>query len=414
MRTLFLTFVSIGLLFSSCSNDQSNIEQNIQAVNHIVESRDLSGKWLAKLRISKSEYIPFVFEVSKDKICLINGEEKVEGGHIVHNERNTLIELPSFNSYLDVEQTSEGIRGKWVVRNKEGYYVDFDAEPYNGYRVFEHAKPTTSFDGLWDIQLNDKSKTHVVGKFKQKGSKVEGTFLTNTGDYRFLEGQANADSMVISSFVGSHSFMIKARTEGDSIFGQFFSSKHYKVDFKGVKTQKIKMDDPYELTYQVKDMDSLIVNLENIKGEATPFNFSKYNDEVVLVQIMGSWCANCYDEAMFFKQLHQKYSDKGLRIIGLSYESSRSKKQAMNSLNKFIEHNQLPYDIRYAGPAGKGTTSEQWHMLNKISSYPTSILLNKKGEIAQIHTGFNGPSTGELYTKYVKEMTSTIEGLLNE
>lgn len=414
MRTLFLTLVAVSTLFSSCSNEQSNKDQNIQAVNHISNSKDISGKWLAKLRISSTEFIPFVFEIDKGKICLINGEEKVEGGQIVHHETNSLIELPSFNSYLDVEKTSKGLKGKWVVRNKEGYYVDFDAIPYQGYRVFEKANPTTSFDGLWDIRLNDNSKTHVVGKFQQTGDKVEGTFLTNTGDYRFLEGQVNADSMLISSFVGSHSFMIKANIEGDSIFGQFFSSKHYKVDFKGIKTQEINMEDPYSLTYPVKDIDSLIVDLENIDGEVTPTNFSQYPGEVVLIQIMGSWCANCYDEAMFFKQLHKEYHDRGLKIIGLSYESSRSKKQAINSLNKFIEHNALPYDIKYAGPAGKNSTSERWHMLNKISSYPTSILLNKKGEIVQIHTGFNGPSTGELYTKYVNEMTDTIEKLLRE
>lgn len=413
MRTLFLTLVSLGLLFS-CSNDQVTSDSHTHAVNHIAEANDISGKWLAKLKISESEYIPFVFEIEKDKICLINGKEKVEGGEISHRDQNTLIELPSFNSYLDIQKTSEGLKGKWVVRNKEGYFVDFDAERYTGYRVFKDARPETSFDGLWDIHLSDNNQTHVVGKFKQVKDKVEGTFLTNTGDYRFLEGQVDADSMIISSFVGSHSFMIKARTEGDSIFGQFFSSKHYRVDFKGVKTQKINMEDPYGLTYPVKDIDSLIVNLENIEGEKTPVNFSKYTDEVVLIQIMGSWCANCYDEALFFKDLHEKYADKGLRIIGLSYESSRSKRQAMNSLNKFVEHNNLPYDVRYAGPAGKGKTSEQWSMLNRISSYPTSILLNKKGKIAQIHTGFNGPSTGELYTSYVNKMTHTIEGLLNE
>jgi len=414
MRTLFLTLVSVGLLMSSCTNEKPKTEQYIQAISHPEEAANISGKWLAKLRISDSEQIPFVFEIQKDKICLINGQEKVEGGQITYHEKNTLIELPSFNSYLDVERTSEGLKGKWVVRNKEGYFVDFDAKPYLGYRVFEDAQPKVNFDGLWDINLGDNNQTHVVGKFSQKGDRVEGTFLTNTGDYRFLEGQADADSMVISSFVGSHSFMIKAKIKGDSIFGHFFSSKHYKVDFKGVKTDKINMGDPYALTYQTKTFDSLVVNLENIDGQATPFNFSKYTDEVVLIQIMGSWCANCYDEALFFKELHNTYKADGLRIIGLSYESSRSKLQAMKSLNKFVKHNALPYEVRYAGPAGKGTTSEQWSMLNKISSYPTSILLNKKGQIAQIHTGFNGPSTGELYTEYVREMTKTIEGLLKE
>lgn len=414
MKTLLLTFFSVGLLLSSCSDKQPQSNKQVQAINHISESKNLSGKWLAKLRISKSDYIPFVFEIRNNQICLINGEEKVEGGQISYDHGSIIVELPSFNSYLDIEKTSEGLKGKWVVRNKEGYYVDFEAQPYNGYRVFKTAKPKVSFDGLWDINLGDKSKTHVVGKFKQNQDHLEGTFLTNTGDYRFLEGQVNADSMIVTSFVGSHSFMIKAKIEGDSIFGQFYSSKHYKVDFKGVKTDVIKMGNPYELTYQTKDIDSLIVNLEDIDGLVKPFNFSQFTNEVVLIQIMGSWCANCYDEALFFKQLHESYKNKGLRIIGLSYESARSKSQAIKSLDKFIAHNKLPYEIRYAGPAGKSTTSEQWNMLNKISSYPTSILLNKKGEIVQIHTGFNGPSTGELYSKYVKEMKDTIESLLQE
>lgn len=414
MRTLFLALVSVGLFFTSCTNEKPNAEKHTHAVSHTPEKADLTGKWLAKLKISNTEEIPFVFEINKDKICLINGEERVEGGHITQKNAHSIIELPSFNSYLDIEKTKEGLKGKWFVRNKEGYSVDFDATPYSGYRVFKKATPKVNFDGLWDIHLDDKSNTHVVGKFSQNKDHVAGTFLTNTGDYRFLEGQADADSMVISSFVGSHSFMIKAKVEGDSIFGEFFSSKHYRVNFKGVKTNEIKMGDPYTLTYQTEEFDSLIVNLKDIDGNDTPFNFSQYPNEVVLIQIMGSWCANCYDEALFFKELHKKYQKQGLRIIGLSYESARSKHQAMKSLNKFVKHNALPYEVRYAGPAGKGTTSEQWSMLNKISSYPTSILLNKKGQIAQIHTGFNGPSTGELYTEYVKEMTATVEKLLAE
>lgn len=412
-NTFFIGFLAIMQIFWSCDTPSTHNQVSHHSNSSSVKA--LSKKWHAILKISPTESIPFVFEINNNNtVSLINGKEKIEGGTIDQHGDHFMIELPSFNSYFDLTKSGEMLKGKWVVRNKNGYFVDVEAKPYSGYRVFEKPEAKVNFDGLWNVHLNDKNNTHIVGKFSQVRNHVEGTFLSNTGDYRFLEGQVNADSMILSSFVGSHSYMVKAKIVDDSIFGQFYSSKHYKVDFKGVKTDEIKMKDPYGMTYLTKKIDSLVVNLEDIKGKKTPVNFSQYHDEVVLIQIMGSWCANCYDEALFFKELHEKYHSKGLRILGLSYESSRSKEEAMKSLNKFISSNHIPYNIRYAGPAKKSTTSEQWNMFNKISSYPTSILLNKKGEVVQIHTGFNGPSTGDLYTNYTAKMTQTIESLLKE
>ena len=43
-------------------------------------------------------------------------------------------------------------------------------------------------------------------------------------------------------------------------------------------------------------------------------------------------------------------------------------------------------------------------MLNEISSFPTSLFLNEKGEIVFIHTGFNGPGTGDVFKNYKKEI----------
>jgi hypothetical protein len=53
-------------------------------------------------------------------------------------------------------------------------------------------------------------------------------------------------------------------------------------------------------------------------------------------------------------------------------------------------------------------------MLNAIMAFPTTIYIDKKGEVRKIYTGFSGPATGDAYTKYVKETTLFIEGLLNE
>jgi len=53
-------------------------------------------------------------------------------------------------------------------------------------------------------------------------------------------------------------------------------------------------------------------------------------------------------------------------------------------------------------------------MLNHIMSYPTSIFLDKKGEIRKIRTGFYGPGTGKYYTEYTQNTNDFIQELLAE
>ena len=53
-------------------------------------------------------------------------------------------------------------------------------------------------------------------------------------------------------------------------------------------------------------------------------------------------------------------------------------------------------------------------MLNKVMSYPTSLFVDRSGEIVKIHTGFYGPGTGEYYTEYVKETKAFLNHLLNQ
>ncbi len=43
---------------------------------------------------------------------------------------------------------------------------------------------------------------------------------------------------------------------------------------------------------------------------------------------------------------------------------------------------------------------------------PTTIFIGKDGKVKKIHTGFNGPGTGEHYERFRKEFDATIEELL--
>ena len=53
-------------------------------------------------------------------------------------------------------------------------------------------------------------------------------------------------------------------------------------------------------------------------------------------------------------------------------------------------------------------------MLNHVLSYPTTIFIGKKGKVRKIHTGFNGPATGDKFIEFKEEFTSFIDKLSKE
>lgn len=72
----------------------------------------------------------------------------------------------------------------------------------------------------------------------------------------------------------------------------------------------------------------------------------------------------------------------------------------------------MQYDILFAGLANKEAASQALPALSKVLSFPTTIIIDRKGNVSNIHTGFTGPATGTYYEEYVKEFNEEIEKLL--
>lgn len=74
----------------------------------------------------------------------------------------------------------------------------------------------------------------------------------------------------------------------------------------------------------------------------------------------------------------------------------------------------VPYDFVIAGTSSTKSASESLPMLNKVISFPTSIIIDKKGKVRRIHTGFSGPATGIYYEEFVDDFNQFMSSLLNE
>ena len=162
--------------------------------------------------------------------------------------------------------------------------------------------------------------------------------------------------------------------------------------------------------------EAIRIDFEFPDAEGRPLSLKdeRFKDKVVVVQIMGSWCPNCMDETRFLAPWYKQNRERGVEVVGLSFERSARLEDAAPLMRRMAERYEVSYAILHAGSSDKATAARSLPMLNHIMSFPTTIFIDRKGRVRQIHTGFSGPSTGVYYDTYVEEFNRFMDKLLAE
>lgn len=370
--------------------------------------------------------LPFLFEViyttpDSFHIELINGEERIRAEHIQvgwdrATARDTIrIDFPVYDTYIEGVFQEGALDGKWVVNYKDDYAIPFKAYFGKGFRFTQLRKePAADLSGRWAAIFDSGSADSfpAIGEFIQEGNRLLGTFLTETGDYRYLEGTVQADKFYLSCFDGSHAFLFEGRIREDgSLMGMFQSGKHYKVFWEARRDEQTQLSDPHQLTQVLPGSERLQFTFPNPNGQRISLNDPVYEGKVKLVQIMGTWCPNCYDETRFLTEYLQNNPHPNLAVIGLAFERYRDEERAYKAIQTYKELMQVPYEILHAGYYNKQEAREALPMLNEIFSYPTLIFLDRNNQIRRIHTGFSGPATSS-YSEFSQEFDTFVKTLL--
>jgi thiol-disulfide isomerase/thioredoxin len=310
-------------------------------------------------------------------------------------------------------------RGWWINYNKK-VPVRY---PVHLYMTLSEMipKPDTIFPelfGRWKVVFEPGTPNEevLVGVFQQEmNGRIFGSFLSETGDYRYLHGYAANGKLHLQTYTGYWAFVVEADLNGSNeMTGVFYSGGKSSTPFKATRDETVQLRNEAELTYLIKRDERVVLNnLIKLNGRKTNLDFSK-NGQVTLIQIMGTWCPNCIDETNLLRALKETYGPKGLEIIALGFEVGADSKKQRSRLKKFAKDLQVNYPVYLAGTSSKEAAAAYFPMLNGIMSFPTSILVDRQGKIIAIHTGFSGPATGTAYTELVEKFKQEIEGALNE
>ncbi|RYD93277.1 MAG: TlpA family protein disulfide reductase [Sphingobacteriales bacterium] len=381
-----------------------------------------TGIWRGALTTSSAKQIPFNFEVAdsagKQHIIIINAAERLKVTDIVAKGDSVFIHMPLYGNEFRLKKTAAGLSGKWIKLTSKGYRsMDFVATSNTSWRFFKsETQSSYNLSDRWSALFGDAAEIDTaIGEFKQLGTKITGTFLTTTGDHRFLEGTISGDSLYLSCFDGGNAYLFTAKIKDAQTLtgGKFYSEYSSVTNWSAYKNADAKLPDAYSFSKLKPGYKKLEFAFADINGKKVSISDEQFKNKVVIIQVLGSWCPNCIDETEYIVNYYKKYQPKGVEVIGLAYERTSDITRSTKAVQALKERMNIPYPLLITGftPA---KAAQSLPALTQVVAFPTTIIIDKKGDVRKIHTGFNGPATGEHYTEFISEFEKLTDDLLAE
>lgn len=396
----------------------------IAGCSKISEHQELKeGVWRGVLDVQGHD-LAFNFAVRKDSannynVFIKNASENLLLDEVSFADDSVIMTLHIFDAVLKAKIDGDSLNGYFSKNFVKNYKIPFKAAYNQDYRFAKNTQSSsnTSFEGKYSVTfINESDTTPAIGLINHKaGNIVEGTFMTPTGDYRFLEGNVADNKLYLSTFDGNYAYLFTAEKTSDSTLrGDYWSGQTWYQSWTASLNENAFLPDADKLTYLKDGYEKIDFSFPDVNGNLISPSDEKYKNKVVILQLFGTWCPNCMDETKFLTPWYKENKDRGIEIIGLAYEQKPEFEYASERVKKMIGKLNVEYDFVIGGVRDKAEASKTLPMLNKVIAFPTTIFIGKDGKVKKIHTGFTGPGTGIYYEQFIERFNETVNELLAE
>lgn len=413
--------LALAVIVSSASFAAGRTEDPKAAKKFIKE-----GIWRGVFKVSETE-VPFNFELKGKDVehatfTLLNGTRR-DDFHVEYLGKDSLfIKMNTYDAALVAKIDNDGqISGEYrsLVPGLRGNALPFTAEQGKSYRFVEPGKdvaPAADLSGKWEFKgFSKEAVPNKIAILKQTGNKLTGVILQVTGDSRELEGTVQGNQFVLSGFSGPSPKIYKGTINEDgTLSGEISQGIYDNLKFTGVKDGKAELPDPYTLTALKAGVKKLAFTFPDLTGKPVSLTDEKYKGKVVIVELVGTWCPNCTDQTIFLSPWFNKNKTRGVEAIAIGFEQKDDLEYGKYTLGKLRDKYNIKYDILFGGLADKRLVADKLPALNKFVAYPTTIIIDRKGEVREIYTGYTGTVTGKYYAEYEKKFNKVLDELLAE
>lgn len=386
------------------------------------------GRWRAWLD-SPGGDLPFSLELKRENdawsATIRNGAERIDVPVVAIERGELTLGIDYYDSSITARVSHNGTRldGHWKKKGRGDQWstLPFHAEsgvtnrfgniPRRGANPVPRACNTIA--GRWSVEF-ERSDEPAIGLFDQnEDGTVTGTFLTTTGDYRFLEGRYDSGLLRLSAFDGAHAFLFRAACQVDgTLTGDFWSRDAWHESWTARRDPNAALPDAFTMTKPTGRVDLTQLRFPDVDGVERSLSDARFSGKAYIIDIFGTWCPNCFDASNYLNELHARYHTRGLSIVGLAFELTGDFARDARQVKRYAARHNIAYPILIAGDSVRERVAQRVPVIDQLRAYPTLIFIDARGNIRGVYTGFAGPATGDAHAKLRRDIESLVESML--
>jgi hypothetical protein len=384
-----------------------------------------TGPWVGSITIPAGR-VGFELEIERlDQLYaahIHNGEETVDIPRIEWDGERAQFFIDDFDAQIDAVLDSKGTRldGRWGRRLGDDYveWLPFHATIGAGPRLVlaeEHLSADTRIDGRWKIQF-ERSKMPSVGIFETlEDGAVRGAILNTTGDYRYLSGYCRDGRLMLSRFDGFHAFLFDAQLVADDrLEGKFGESSYGVRTWTATRDPEAQLPDSFAHFEISGDVNLAEIEVIDLDGNACTLDRFAHDARVLIIEILGTWCPNCHDASDFLVKVRHAFADRGLSVVGLSFEMTTDVGRNLRFLRRYSTKHAIDYPVALAFRDVTRSPADVFPTIKGQWAFPTIVMLSGSGEVLAVHTGFVGPAAGAEHTAMCAQLEERVQELLGD
>jgi thiol-disulfide isomerase/thioredoxin len=381
------------------------------------QAQSIDGVWDATVTVN-NKAVPFRIELSSKgtevESYFFNGEDKV----------NPSTEGSFHDGLLDLKYASYGTELKAGLKDGTltgsfegpGRLYPFQAKRHDASTETGMDAAAPAIDGNWEIEVKSpKGETAWRFIVKQTGANVRATILRVDGDTGTLSGGYRAGKFVLSHFTGERANYVEITPLADGSLQLDLTNSHERQTLIALRPEAARAkglpapEDPTQHTKLKNPNEPLHFSFPDLQGRIVSDSDARFRGKVLLVNVTGSWCPNCHDEAPFLEALYRQYHDQGLEIVALDFEPADQMKD-LSRVRAFIARYGIEYTYLLAGEPAD--LEEKIPQAENLNAFPTTFFVGRDGLVHDIHTGFTSRASGSFDAEMKDQVSADVARLL--
>jgi thiol-disulfide isomerase/thioredoxin len=397
-----------------------------------------SGAWDAWLE-SPGGPLRFGLELAGEgdgrQAWIVNGAERIAVPETTLADGTLVLDFTHYASRIEARVADGGERldGTWEKRGSGGEPVRMEFHATAGAQprfaapqddatevIGDGPNGDEVIGGRWSVRFASEEEP-AVGVFEVADDRtmVTGTFLTTTGDYRWLAGSVEGGRLRLSCFDGAHAFLLDATLGADgTLAGDFWSRDAWQDTWTATRDDDATLADGWSLVGAAADPALALHVFPWLDPKRTGDGLAAITEVTLtgyplVIEVFGSWCPNCHDAGAFLAELRKR--QPRVRVVGLAFELTGDRALDEPQVRRYLDRHGLRLDhLLLAGTASKARASQALPMLERVKAFPTLVLVDRAGRVRHVYTGFSGPGTGAAHERLTQEIEERVAALVAE